>query len=168
VGGISVGGEPLTKVSSKEITDLNESIVAKDEVNRLVDKYIANIEKYGTQTLFGKGAGERESLKTNLMLSMKSLAKTGALDQGTIDVLAGIIPSSKFFATQAAQKKSLETLRDTVNSKSSDYIGSYSGTTAEVDPRTKRAFEQNSIFAPDEKAALDKAFSSSTASIYFQ
>lgn len=137
--GTNVAGRP-TKVSNKEITDINDTIIASTSLTSIIDKFLKNIDKYGTQTLYGKGAGERESLKTSLLLSMKNLEKTGALDKGTIDVLAGTIPSSEFFATEAFQKAKLQELKDVVSGKVTEYVDSYRGTTAETDPRVKRAF----------------------------
>lgn len=136
------GGVPLVKVTPKEIQDLNDTQIAKNSLVSLVDGMINSIDTYGTQVMFGKEAGTRSGAKTNLLLAMKNLEKTGALDKGTIDVLTGTIPDSKFFATEAAQKAALQQLKDTVNGKVDEYIGSYRGTTAEVDPRTKRIYEK--------------------------
>lgn len=138
--GTNLTGKPL-KVSNTEITNLNEALTARDSVNSLVAQFKQNIADYGTQTVFGKGSGDREALRTNLLLAIKNMEKTGALDAGTINVLEGTIPSSKFFATEAAQQAALDTLLNTVNSKTDSYINSYKGTSAEEDPRTKRAYE---------------------------
>lgn len=137
-----VGKDGLVKVTNKEIQDINQTITAKNSLIALVDSMITSINDYGTQVLFGGESGSRNAAKTNLLLAMKNLEKTGALDQGTIDVLAGTIPSSEFFATEAAQKAALQKLKDTIVSKTDEYIKSYSGTTAEIDPRTKRVFEE--------------------------
>lgn len=137
--GTNIAGKPL-KVSNAEITNLNEALTARDSVNSLVNKFKENISTYGTQTLFGKASGERDALRTNLLLAIKNMEKTGALDAGTINVLEGTIPSSTFFATEAAQQAALDTLLSTVESKVTSYINSYKGTSAESDPRTKRAF----------------------------
>lgn len=142
VGGVSTTGQPLVKVSPKEIQDLNETESAKNSLVSLVDSMISSIDKYGTQVLLGKEAGARDAVKTNLLLAMKNLEKTGALDKGTIDVLEGTIPTSKFFATEDAQIASLNKLKETIVNKVSEYQRSYIGTTAEVDPRTKRIFEE--------------------------
>lgn len=142
--GVSTTGRPV-KVSTKEITDLNDSLIASKSLTSMVNKFIENIDKYGTQTIYGKAAGERKSIRTNLLLAMKNLEKTGALDKGTIDVLEGTIPTSKFFATEEAQKASLTELKNVVSSKLEEYINSYRGTSAETDPRTKRAFEEISF-----------------------
>lgn len=139
--GTNIAGKPL-KVSNAEITNLNEALTAKDSVDSLVKKFKENISTYGTQTLFGKASGEREALRTNLLLAIKNMEKTGALDAGTINVLEGTIPSSKFFATEAAQQAALDTLLNTVESKVTSYTNSYKGTSAELDPRTKRAFSK--------------------------
>ena len=137
--GTNTTGKPL-KVSNAEITNLNEALTASDSVNSLVKQFKTNISTYGTQTLFGKASGEREALRTNLLLAIKNMEKTGALDAGTINVLEGTIPSSKFFATEGAQQAALDTLLSTVESKVTSYTNSYKGTSAELDPRTKRAF----------------------------
>lgn len=142
---VTEGGIPLVKVTPKEIQDLNETQIAKNSLVSLVDGMITSIDKYGTQVMFGKEAGTRSGAKTNLLLAMKNLEKTGALDRGTIDVLTGTIPDSKFFATEAAQKAALQQLKDTVNGKVDEYIGSYKGTTAETDPRTKRIYETTGV-----------------------
>lgn len=142
---VTEGGVPLVKVTPKEIQDLNDTQIAKNSLVSLVDGMITSIDKYGTQVMFGKEAGTRSGAKTNLLLAMKNLEKTGALDKGTIDVLTGTIPDSKFFATEAAQKAALQQLKDTVNGKVDEYIGSYKGTTAETDPRTKRIYETTGV-----------------------
>ena len=139
---VTQNGVQLVKVTPKEIQDLNDTQIAKNSLVSLVDNMIGSIDKYGTQVLFGKEAGTRSGAKTNLLLAMKNLEKTGALDKGTIDVLSGTIPESEFFATEAAQKAALQQLRDTVVNKTDEYINSYKGTTAETDPRTKRIYEQ--------------------------
>jgi len=142
--GTNISGKPL-KVSNAEITNLNEALTARDSVKSLVNQFKKNISSYGTQTLFGKASGEREALRTNLLLAIKNMEKTGALDAGTINVLEGTIPSSKFFATEAAQQAALDTLLNTVESKVTSYTNSYKGTSAELDPRTKRAFSQEEV-----------------------
>jgi len=158
-----VGTDGLVKVTGKEIQDINETVIAKNSLVSLVDSLITSIDKYGTQVLFGKEAGSRGSAKTNLLLAMKNLEKTGALDKGTIDVLAETIPTSEFFATEEAQKAALQKLKDTVVGKTDEYISSYKGTTAEVDPRTKRVFEEKTgdiIMKTEEQAkqAIDKIY----------
>jgi len=140
---VTQNGVELVKVTPKEIQDLNDTQIAKNSLVSLVDNMINSIDKYGTQVLFGAEAGTRSGAKTNLLLAMKNLEKTGALDKGTIDVLSGTIPESEFFATEAAQKAALQQLRNTVVNKTDEYINSYKGTTAEVDPRTKRIYEQS-------------------------
>lgn len=152
--GTNIAGKPL-KVSNTEITNLNEALTARDSVNSLVNQFKQNIKDYGTQTVFGKGSGDREALRTNLLLAIKNMEKTGALDAGTINVLEGTIPSSKFFATEEAQQASLDTLLSTVNSKVDSYTNSYKGTSAELDPRTKRAYEVAPIVSTGNKAADD-------------
>lgn len=136
---VNITGRPV-KVSNSEITDLNEAIRAKNSVESLINQFKQNIADNGTQVLYGKDAGDRDALKTNLLLEMKSLAKTGALDQGTIDVLSGTIPENTFWATAGAQTAALDKLLSTVNNKTDEYVKSYRGTTAETDPRTSRAF----------------------------
>lgn len=152
---VTQNGVPLVKVTPKEIQDLNDTQIAKNSLVSLVDGMISSIDKYGTQVLFGKEAGTRSGAKTNLLLAMKNLEKTGALDKGTIDVLTGTIPSSEFFATEGAQKAALQQLKDTVNGKVDEYIGSYRGTTAETDPRTKRIYEGSSGVVSSGNPALD-------------
>lgn len=137
--GVNINGKPL-KVSNSEITSLNESIRAKNSVESLITQFKQNIMNNGTQVLSGKAAGDRDALKTNLLLEMKTLAKTGALDQGTIDVLSGTIPGNTFFATEEGQTAALDNLLTTITNKSNEYVESYRGTTAETDPRTKRAY----------------------------
>lgn len=150
--GTNITGKPL-KVSNAEITNLNEALTAKASVQSLVDQFKTNITTYGTQTLFGKAAGDREALRTNLLLAIKNMEKTGALDAGTIAVLEGTIPSSKLFATQSAQLGALNTLMNTINSKTDSYINSYKGTSAETDPRTKRAYETTPVVSTGNKQA---------------
>lgn len=148
--GLNQNGKPL-KVSNAEITDLNDAIRAKNSVVSLINQFKQNITDNGTQVLYGTAAGDREALKTNLLLEMKSLAKTGALDQGTIDVLSGTIPENKFFATASAQQAALDNLLKTVTNKADEHIKSYRGTTAEFDPRTIRGFaiDQNNVPTPN-------------------
>ncbi len=150
---VTENGVQLVKVTPKEIQDLNDTQIAKNSLVSLVDNMINSIDKYGTQVLFGKEAGTRSAAKTNLLLAMKNLEKTGALDKGTIDVLTGTIPDSEFFATEAAQKAALQQLKDTVVNKTDEYINSYKGTTAETDPRTKRIYEQTGFISTGNKEA---------------
>lgn len=143
------GGQPFIKVTNKEIQDLNDTAIAKNSFNSIVDQFQNSIKGKGTKVLFGKAAGERDSLKTSLLLAMKNMEKTGALDAGTIDVLSGTIPGNTFFATEAGQIAALEELRSVVTSKADEKINSYRGTTAELDPRTTRLFPQAQLPAED-------------------
>lgn len=152
---VTQNGVQLVKVTPKEIQDLNDTQIAKNSLVSLVDNMINSIDKFGTQVLFGTEAGTRSGAKTNLLLAMKNLEKTGALDKGTIDVLSGTIPESEFFATEAAQKAALQQLRDTVVNKTEEYINSYKGTTAETDPRTKRIYEQTGFISTGNPVADD-------------
>lgn len=152
---VTQNGVQLVKVTPKEIQDLNDTQIAKNSLVSLVDNMINSIDKFGTQVLFGKEAGTRSGAKTNLLLAMKNLEKTGALDKGTIDVLSGTIPESEFFATEAAQKAALQQLRNTVVDKTDEYINSYKGTTAETDPRTKRIYEQTGFISTGNSVADD-------------
>ena len=168
---ITVGGDSgLKTIKDAEIKDLSETWTAKNSVLSLVDSLQKNIKENGTQNLFGKTSGERTGDTTNLLLAMKNLEKTGALDAGTIKVLEGTIPSSKFFATEAAQIASLQSIKDTIESKVNEYVGSYRGTSAETDPRTKRIYGattfDNSLFQPNEVDEIYNMFgvSNSTSS----
>lgn len=171
-GGVSNGskelvtknGITLIKVTPKEIQDLNDTQIAKNSLVSLVDNMINSIEKYGTQVLFGEEAGTRSGAKTNLLLAMKNLEKTGALDKGTIDVLSGTIPDSEFFATESAQKAALQQLKDTIVNKTDEYINSYKGTTAETDPRTKRIYEKEgtNIVIPSGVGSVSASYAQST------
>lgn len=172
VGGVDGGN--LKPVKDAEIKDLSETWTAKNSVLSLVDSLQNNIRENGTQNLFGTTAGERTGDTTNLLLAMKNLEKTGALDAGTIKVLEGTIPSSKFFATEAAQIASLQSIKDTIESKVNEYVGSYRGTTAETDPRTKRIYGEkktfdSTLFVPDEVNEVYQMFgvANSTASRVF-
>lgn len=165
---VTENGVPLIKVTPKEIQDLNDTQIAKNSLVSLVDNMIGSIDKYGTQVLYGTEAGTRSGAKTNLLLAMKNLEKTGALDKGTIDVLSGTIPESKFFATEAAQKAALQQLRDTVVNKTDEYINSYKGTTAETDPRTKRIYTQSgasSIVIPQGVSSAGASYAQSTMNV---
>ena len=142
VQGVSDGqGGAFKKVTPQEIQDLNQAEIGRNSVNTLIDSLKQNIKDNGTQVLFGKDAGTRTSAKTSLLLAMKGLEKTGALDAGTIDVLSGAIPSNEFWATEDAQIASLEQLKKTVNDKTTEFQDSYRGTTAEIDPRTQRIYK---------------------------
>lgn len=163
VDGTNANGKPL-KVTNPEIVNLNEALTARDSVNSLVDAFINSIKQSGTQVLYGEEAGKRSALQTNLLLAMKSMEKTGALDKGTIDVLTGTIPSNEFFATEAAQVASLEQLKNTINSKADSYVNSYKGTSAELDPRTKRAYESAPINSTG-NAAADDYFKKTSAAL---
>lgn len=154
--GTNISGKPL-KVSNTEITNLNETLTARDSVTALVNQFKQNIKDYGTQTVFGTAAGDREALRTNLLLAIKNMEKTGALDAGTISVLEGTIPSSKFFATQEAQTAALNTLLNTIDTKTNSYINSYKGTSAETDPRTKRAYEEVKLVSSGNQQADEYA-----------
>lgn len=154
--GTNISGKPL-KVSNAEITNLNETLTARDSVTALVNQFKQNIKDYGTQTVFGTAAGDREALRTNLLLAIKNMEKTGALDAGTINVLEGTIPSSKFFATQEAQTAALDTLLNTIDTKTNSYINSYKGTSAETDPRTKRAYEEPKLVSSGNQQADEYA-----------
>lgn len=159
---ITVGGG-YKQIKDAEIKDLSETWTAKNSAISLVNKLQENIRNSGTQNLFGKTAGQRTGDTTNLLLAMKNLEKTGALDKGTIDVLEGTIPKSKFFATEAAQIAALESIKTTITDKVTEYVGSYRGTSAETDPRTQRIYKQASvpvssalqILAPDEVDLFD-------------
>lgn len=134
------GAQGYKKIKDDEIVALNETETSRNAINTLIDDLKTSIEKTGTQVLYGKEAGERKSARTALLLQIKNLEKTGALDQGTIDVLKDAIPESTFFATEAGQIGSLQTLRDTINAKVNEKIDSYKGTSAETDPRTQRIY----------------------------
>lgn len=164
--GVNLTGKPL-KVSNAEITDLNASIVAKNSINNLITQYKDIISRTGTQTLYGKDAGDRDSIKTSILFAMKNLEKTGALDKGSTDVLAGNIPDSKFLNTETGQTAKLDSLLNTVNSKTDEYISSYKGTSAETDPRTKRAYEKAgsaSIVIPQGVSSSGASYAQSTMS----
>ena len=163
VDGTNANGKPL-KVTNPEIVNLNEALTARDSINSLVDAFINSIKQSGTQVLYGEEAGKRSALQTNLLLAMKSMEKTGALDKGTIDVLTGTIPSNEFFATEAAQVASLEQLKNTINSKADSYVNSYKGTSAELDPRTKRAYGSAPINSTG-NAAADDYFKKTSAAL---
>ena len=165
---VTENGVQLVKVTPKEIQDLNDTQIAKNSLVSLVDNMINSIDKYGTQVLFGAEAGTRSGVKTNLLLAMKNLEKTGALDKGTIDVLSGTIPDNEFFATEAAQKAALQQLKNTVLNKTDEYISSYKGTTAEVDPRTKRIYAQSgtpSIITPQGVSTAGASYAQSSMSV---
>lgn len=158
----------FVEVTPKEIQDLNDTQIARNSMVNLIDQAIKSIQTSGTQVLFGAEAGKRGSLKTNLLLAMKNLEKTGALDAGTINVLSETIPTSEFFATEAAQIQALQTLKDTVVGKSEEYINSYKGTTAETDPRTKRIFEKATPAKPtysSGNAELDAWFTNTSQAV---
>jgi hypothetical protein len=158
VNGTNFSGKPL-KVSNPEIVNLNEAITARNSVASLIDQFTSNINDVGTFSLYGKSAGAKDSLKTNLALAMKNLEKTGALDKGTIDVLTGTIPDNKFWTTEANQLEKLETLKNTIVGKTDEYINSYRGTTAELDPRTKRAYTPtNPQVSSEEQELIDAGF----------
>lgn len=164
---VTQNGVELVKVTPKEIQDLNDTQIAKNSLVSLVDSMITSIDKYGTQVLFGTEAGTRSGAKTNLLLAMKNLEKTGALDKGTIDVLTGTIPDSKFFATEAAQKAALKQLKNTVVNKTDEYINSYKGTTAETDPRTKRIYgdgQTGTFVVPQGVSSAGASYAQSTMS----
>lgn len=151
----TVGGATgLKPIKDAEIKDLSETWTAKNSITSIIDQMTQSIENEGTKIFWGGEAGKRGSNKTNLLLAMKNLEKTGALDKGTIDVLADLIPENEFWATEARQIASLNQLKDTINSKVQEYAGSYRGTSAEVDPRTKRIYGNveldTSSFQPEE------------------
>ncbi len=138
VGGID--GSNLKPVKDAEIRDLNDTWTATNSIISIIDQMTESIKNEGTKVFWGEKAGERGANKTNLLLAMKNLEKTGALDKGTIDVLADLIPENEFWATEARQIASLNQLKDTISEKTGEFVGSYQGTTAEIDPRTKRIY----------------------------
>lgn len=168
-GVVTVDGRELKSVTPKEIQDLNDTQIGKNSITSLIDKAITSIQNEGTKVFWGTEAGTRGSLKTNLLLAMKNLEKTGALDAGTINVLSETIPNNEFFATEDAQIAALKTLRDTVTSKSDELINSYRGTTAEIDPRTKRIYEkggqQTGIVIPSGVSSASASYAQSTMNI---
>ncbi len=162
---ITVNGG-VKPVKDAEIKDLSETWTAKNSAIALVEKLQNNIRENGTQNLFGKTSGERTGDTTNLLLAMKNLEKTGALDKGTIDVLEGTIPKSAFFATEAAQIAALESIKTTINGKVDEYVGSYRGTSAETDPRTQRIYKSTAAvnMADDDLMDIEALFSSAASS----
>jgi len=138
VGGVD--GSNLKPVRDLEIRDLNDTWTAKNSITSIVDNMTKSIEENGTKIFWGAEAGKRGANKTNLLLAMKNLEKTGALDKGTIDVLADLIPENEFWATEDRQIAALNQLKDTIVSKTNEFADSYRGTTAEIDPRTKRIY----------------------------
>lgn len=138
----------LLKISKEEIQKVNDAAISRDAFKELIRKAEANIKDYGTFELMGTEAGEKNSLKTNLLFAMKNLEQTGALDKGTTDVLAETIPDNKFFATKDGQLGMLNTLSDAVVGKADAYIDSYRATSALTDPRTSRIYQQPTQLAP--------------------
>lgn len=141
VGGVD--GTNLKPVKDLEIRDLNDTWTAKNSIVSIVDEMTKSIKDNGTKIFWGTEAGKRGANKTNLLLAMKNLEKTGALDKGTIDVLADLIPENEFWATEDRQIGALNQLKDTITSKTDEFVGSYRGTTAETDPRTKRIYSSS-------------------------
>lgn len=174
ISNITTGGDgqSLVKVTPKEIQNINDTQIATNSLVTLADTMIKSIKDYGTKVYWGGESGKRSAAKTNLLLSMKNLEKTGALDAGTIKVLEGTIPDNKFFATEAAQIAALEQLKDTVLGKTTEYIGSYRGTTAEVDPRTERIFKASvpsfdaSLFDATDYNDIDKLFGGTSSGAF--
>lgn len=161
-------GTPLKKVTDKEVQDLNESKIATDSLNKLVDTMVTSIQNEGTKVFWGSEAGKRGSAKTQLLLAMKNLEKTGALDTGTINVLSQTIPDNEFWATEDRQVAALNELKTIVNDKTNALIGSYRGTTAETDPRTNRIYEQfKPKLNPDDSLELDQMFGTNTSTAQF-
>jgi hypothetical protein len=138
VGGVD--GSNLKPVKDLEIRDLNDTWTAKNSIVSIIDNMTKSIEENGTKIFWGSAAGERGANKTNLLLAMKNLEKTGALDKGTIDVLSDLIPENEFWATEDRQIASLNQLKENIIGKTDEFVGSYRGTTAEIDPRTKRIY----------------------------
>jgi hypothetical protein len=141
-----VDGLGLKPVKDLEIRDLNDTETAKNSVVSIIDNMTKSIADNGTKIFWGEEAGKRGANKTNLLLAMKNLEKTGALDKGTIDVLADLIPENEFWATEDRQIASLNQLKDTLTSKVSEFTNSYRGTTAETDPRTSRIYKTGTQF----------------------
>jgi len=141
VGGVD--GTNLKPVKDLEIRDLNDTWIAKNSIVSIVDEMTKSIKDKGTKIFWGTEAGKRGANKTNLLLAMKNLEKTGALDKGTIDVLADLIPENEFWATEDRQIGALNQLKDTITSKTDEFVGSYRGTTAETDPRTQRIYSSS-------------------------
>lgn len=162
---VIVNGTAYQKVDDKEIQDLNKASTETNSALSIIDNMMTSIRNNGSYVMWGAEKGARTSNKTNLLLAMKAIAGTGALDQGTIDVLAGTIPENSMFANDAGQLSQLQTLRDTISSKTNEFINSYRGTTAELDTRTNRIFQKaqsGQVLTPQEQSELDKMLGTSS------
>lgn len=166
-GGVVVTGDgrELVKVSSKEIQDVNDTAIKAASASKIINNMIASIQNNGSYVMFGSEKGNRESNRTALLLAMKSLEGTGALDQGTIDVLSGTIPNNELLANDAGQIAKLNNLKTILTEKADAFVNSYRGTEAEVDPRTARIYQApvSSVLSPEEQAEFDTIFSGGTS-----
>lgn len=160
---VTVNGRQLMEVTDKEIQDVNDTSIKAQSATRIIDNMITSIQQYGSKVLWGAEKGTRESNRTALLLAMKSLEGTGALDQGTIDVLSGTIPNNEMFANDAGQIAKLQNLKSIISEKANSFVGSYQGTTAEIDPRTSRIYKSmnsTSVLSPEEQSQFDSLFKS--------
>jgi hypothetical protein len=160
-GTVVVNGKPYQEVTDKEIQDVNDTAIKAESAAKIIDNMITSIKNNGSYVMWGAEKGNRESNRTALLLAMKSLEGTGALDQGTIDVLSGTIPNNEKFANDAGQIAKLNNLKTIITDKANSFVNSYQGTTAEIDARTNRIFQKQQsgqALTPDEQSQFDALF----------
>lgn len=98
-----------------------------------LDMYNNTIKTAGTYATPFFGSTERadkNTARTNLLLAMKNLEQTGALDRGTVDVLSPSLPENAFFQTEDYQKRLLSNIENSVKSQVDYKINVLRGTSA--------------------------------------
>jgi hypothetical protein len=70
---------------------------ALDALEATLDEYDTLVGETGTEYWNTDKARRLESLQTQMMFGVKDVAKTGALDQGTVTVMNGLIPDATSF-----------------------------------------------------------------------
>lgn len=123
-------------------------------------KYKTTITNAGTYAmpLFGStDRADKNSARTELLLAMKNLEQTGALDKGTVDVLEPSLPSNTFWQTEDYQNQLLKNIETSVKGQLDYNIGVLKGTSAYDSPEIKNVrkltgYMDASDFSPEQQA----------------
>lgn len=102
-----------------------------------LDMYNNTIKTAGTYAMPFFGSTERadkNTARTNLLLAMKNLEQTGALDKGTVDVLSPSLPENAIFQTEEYQKRLLSNIENSVKGQVDYNINVLKGTSAYNSP----------------------------------
>lgn len=139
-GGVEVDseGQPLQKTQSVEFVKNAVQIgEATEKLINAVELYEGSIDKAGTRTMpiiGAKAAGDKAAARTQILLSLKNMEQTGALDKGTVDVLEPTIPKNTFWQTETYQRQILKNLKDNAIAQVKSKLATLEGTTAYNSP----------------------------------